>query len=86
MRLYTRARKKQFDVVTIVPNVTGTYTACFSNEFSILKHRRVYMSFQVGEKSPPQLDENHTTVHAIESSLVKMRDKLEAAVDYQTQH
>ncbi|KAH9369918.1 hypothetical protein HPB48_000491 [Haemaphysalis longicornis] len=78
--------KKQFDMVTLIPNVTGTYTACFSNEFSLFFNKRVYMSFQVGEKSPQRPGEKYAAMHDVESSLEKMREKLDAIIDYQTQH
>lgn len=44
--------KKQFDTFTWTPTATGTYTACFSNEFSTFSHKLVYLDFQVGEEQP----------------------------------
>ncbi|XP_077553667.1 transmembrane emp24 domain-containing protein 7-like [Haemaphysalis longicornis] len=76
----------RFDMVTILANVTGTYTACVSNEFSILEHKLVYMNFEVREKSPPRLGESDNTMRDIELSLEKVRRELNAIVDYQTHH
>ncbi|KAH9369910.1 hypothetical protein HPB48_013915 [Haemaphysalis longicornis] len=81
-----QASKKQFGMVTLTPIATGTYTACFSNEFSVVSGKRVYMSFQVGEKPPQPHDEKDAATHGVESSLVKLRDTLDAIVDQQTLH
>ncbi|KAH9369916.1 hypothetical protein HPB48_000489 [Haemaphysalis longicornis] len=82
-----RGWKNHFDTATILANVTGTYTACFSNEFSILEPKLVFMNFQVREKkSPPRLGESDNTMRGIESSLEKVRGELDAIVDHQTHH
>lgn len=44
--------KKQFDTFKWTPTHTGTYTICFSNEFSTFSHKLVYFDFQVGEENP----------------------------------
>lgn len=44
--------KKQFDTFKWTPSATGTYTMCFSNEFSTFSHKLVYFDFQVGEETP----------------------------------
>lgn len=44
--------KKQFDTHKWTPTHTGTYTMCFSNEFSTYSHKLIYFDFQVGEEAP----------------------------------
>lgn len=79
--------KKQFDTVKITPKTTGTYTACFSNEFSTFSHKLVYMNFQVGEEKPlPGLGEHYTAMTKMESSSESMHNNLNTIVDYQTHH
>ena len=45
--------KKQYDSFNANASVTGTYKACFSNEFSTFSHKLVYIDFQVGEEEWP---------------------------------
>ena len=44
--------KKQYDSFTFTADMTGIYSACFSNEFSTFSHKLVYIDFQVGEEDP----------------------------------
>lgn len=53
--------KKQFDTFKWKPSHTGTYTACFSNEFSTFSHKLVYFDFQVGEEAPLPGTHEHLT-------------------------
>lgn len=53
--------KKQFDTFTWTPTSTGTYTVCFSNEFSTFSHKLVYFDFQVGEEPPLPGTQEHLT-------------------------
>lgn len=55
--------KKQFDTFTWTPTITGTYTVCFSNEFSTFSHKLVYFDFQVGEEAQlPGMQEHQTAM------------------------
>ncbi len=53
--------KKQFDTFTWTPSSTGTYTVCFSNEFSTFSHKLVYFDFQVGEEPALPGTQEHLT-------------------------
>lgn len=54
--------KSQFDSHTFIPQVSGVYAVCFSNEFSTFSHKVVYMDFQVGEEKSLPILEEHITV------------------------
>ena len=55
--------KKQYDSFNWNVTTTGTYKACFSNEFSTFSHKLVYVDFTVGEDEPLKGTgfENHLT-------------------------
>jgi protein ERP2 len=53
--------KKQFDTFTWTPSTTGTFTVCFSNEFSTFSHKLVYFDFQVGEEPALPGTQEHLT-------------------------
>ena len=53
--------KKQFDTFNWTPASTGTYTVCFSNEFSTFSHKLVYFDFQVGEEPALPGTQEHLT-------------------------
>lgn len=49
--------------------MTGTYKACFGNEFSTFSHKLVYVSFQVGdEPALPGLEEHATVMTQFQTS------------------
>lgn len=55
--------KMQFDSHTFTAQITGVYSACFSNEFSTFSHKLVYMDFQVGDEDPlPGVGEHVTAL------------------------
>lgn len=55
--------KKQFDSHSWTTSQAGTYTVCFSNEFSTFSHKLVYFDLQVGEEKPlPGLSEHLTAM------------------------
>ncbi len=62
--------KKQYDSHTFKAEVTGDYTACFSNEFSTFSHKLVYIDFQVGDEDPLPGVGDHLTAMTQVSSLV----------------
>lgn len=67
--------------------VTGTYKACFSNEFSTFSHKLVYVSFQVGdEPALPGLEEHATALTQFQTSAEEIHKSLNAILDYQTHH
>ncbi|CAG0898179.1 unnamed protein product, partial [Cyprideis torosa] len=79
--------KKQFDSFEFTPDRSGTYTVCFSNEFSTFSHKIVYMDFQVGEEPPlPGIGEHFTAMTQMESSSAEIHENLNAVLDYQTHH
>lgn len=79
--------KKQYDTFQWTTDQTGTYTVCFSNEFSTFSHKLVYMDFQVGDEKPlPGIGEHATAMTQMESSSAQLHENLNAIVDYQTHH
>lgn len=63
--------KMQFDTHTFTANHTGVYIVCFSNEFSTLSHKLVYMDFQVGEETPlPGIGEHVTALTQVNPSTI----------------
>ncbi|XP_076336854.1 transmembrane emp24 domain-containing protein 7-like [Tachypleus tridentatus] len=79
--------KKQFDSFTWTAAQSGTYTVCFSNEFSTFSHKLVYMDFQVGEEKPlPGVGEHLSAMTKMESSSVQVHENLNTIIDYQTHH
>jgi protein ERP2 len=79
--------KKQYDTFPFVPEVTGTYSFCFSNEFSTFSHKLVYMDLQVGDESPlPGVGEHITAMTQLETSAQSIHENLNSVIDYQTHH
>lgn len=77
--------KKQFDSFPFKTPLSGTYTVCFSNEFSTFSHKLIYMDFQVGEEAPlPGLGEHHTAMTQMESAAQVIHENLNTAIDTQT--
>jgi len=77
--------KKQFDTFTWTPTNTGTYTVCFSNEFSTFSHKLVYFDFQIGEEPKlPGTEEHLTAMTKMEQSSVNIHDSLNTMIDSQT--
>ncbi|XP_055525186.1 transmembrane emp24 domain-containing protein 3 isoform X1 [Wyeomyia smithii] len=82
-----RQVKTQFDSHQFVAEATGTYVACFSNEFSTFSHKLIYMDFQVGDELPlPGIDEHTTVLTQLETSSQEIHKSLNAILDYQTHH
>jgi len=79
--------KKQFDTFTWTPVNTGTYTVCFSNEFSTFSHKLVYFDFQVGEEPAlPGTQEHLTAMTKMEQSSVNIHESLNSMIDSQTHY
>jgi len=81
--------KKQYDSFNANASVTGTYKACFSNEFSTFSHKLVYIDFQVGEEEWPVkgAGEKHmTAMTMMESAAQDIHENMRSVVDYQTHH
>jgi len=79
--------KKQFDTFTWTPTATGTYTVCFSNEFSTFSHKLVYFDFQVGEEPAlPGTQEHMTAMTKMEQSSVNIHESLNTVIDAQTHY
>lgn len=45
-----------------MPEMSGVYAFCFSNEFSTISHKIVYMDLQVGDEKPLPIIGEHITV------------------------
>jgi len=82
--------KKQYDSFNWNASVTGTYKACFSNEFSTFAHKLVYVDFQVGDDDDALKGtgfENHlTAMTMMESAAQDIHENMRSVVDYQTHH
>jgi len=79
--------KAQFDSHQFTATVSGTYVACFSNEFSTFSHKLVYMDFQIGEDAPLfNLEDHATALTQMESSAQEIHKSLNSILDYQTHH
>lgn len=62
--------KKQYDTFRWVPDVTGVYSICFSNEFSTFSHKLIYLDLQVGDEAPlPGLGEHATALTQVNSEI-----------------
>ncbi|CAO1399168.1 unnamed protein product [Diamesa serratosioi] len=82
-----RQIKSQFDSHQFIAAETGTYAACFSNEFSTFSHKLIYMDFSAGEETPlPGIDEHAGVLTQMESSAQEIHKSLNAILDYQTHH
>lgn len=58
-----REVKKQYDSFSKKADMSGVYTACFSNEFSTFSHKLIYVDWQVGSEDPlPGLGEHLTAM------------------------
>jgi len=81
------ALKKQYETFTWTTDNAGTYTVCFSNEFSTFSPKLVYMDFQVGEEKPlPGIKDQATALTQLESSAVSIHESLKSVNNYQTHH
>jgi len=81
--------KKQYDSFNWNASMTGTYKACFSNEFSTFSHKLVYVDFQVGDDDVLKGTgfENHlTAMTMMESAAQDIHENMRSVVDYQTHH
>lgn len=79
--------KTQFDSHTFTTQLSGVYMICFSNEFSTISHKLVYMDLQVGEEAPlPGLGEHITALTKMESSAQETHKSLSTIIDFQTHH
>jgi len=62
--------KKQYDTFQWVPDGTGEYSICFSNEFSTFSHKLIYLDLQVGDDAPlPGLGEHATALTQVNTQV-----------------
>jgi len=79
--------KKQYDTFVWMPDVSGVFSFCFSNEFSTFSHKLIYMDLQVGDEAPlPGIGEHITAMTQLESSAQTIHENLNSVIDYQTHH
>jgi hypothetical protein len=74
-------------IILFYLQVSGIYTACFSNEFSTFSHKLIYMDFQVGDNEPLTGIVDHATVLTqMETSAQEIHKSLNSILDFQTHH
>ncbi|KAK2717921.1 transmembrane emp24 domain-containing protein 7-like [Artemia franciscana] len=82
-----QAVQKQYDSHTFNAGMEGTYSACFSNEFSTFSHKLVYVDWQVNNEEPlPGMEANPTAMTQMETSAQSVHENLNTIIDYQTHH
>jgi len=82
-----RQVKTQFDSYPFTSAMSGVYKACFSNEFSTISHKLVYMDFQVGDEVPlPGIGEHVTVMTRMETSAQEIHKYLSSILNSQTHH
>lgn len=84
--LYNKV-KEQYGDHTFTTDAAGTYSVCFSNEFSTFSHKIIYLDWQVGEEKPlPGMEEHHQALTQMETSAQAVHENLNAVDDYQTHY
>lgn len=78
--------KKDYDQHEWTADVDGDYKVCFSNEFSTVSHKIVYMDFVVGDEPSLLPTSHHSAMTMMESSAQAVHDTLSTVVDYQTHY
>uniref|UniRef100_A0A915HIV2 GOLD domain-containing protein n=1 Tax=Romanomermis culicivorax TaxID=13658 RepID=A0A915HIV2_ROMCU len=77
--------KKQYDSYEFTAAVTGTYSLCFSNEFSTFSHKSIYFDWQIGEdKQLFSGEKSLTPLTMMESASQAIHEKLKTIDDLQT--
>lgn len=86
-----RETKKQYDQIEQTAQENGVYEFCFSNEFSTITHKVIYIDWKVDgdpeheiNGANPRVAEGALTM--IESKVHRIHENLEKAIDYQTHH
>ncbi|XP_076472642.1 transmembrane emp24 domain-containing protein 7-like [Babylonia areolata] len=80
--------KKQYGSFTWVPELTGPYSFCFSNEFSSFTHKLVFFAMQVGEdklmaETSEDSEEHATAMTLMESASENIHSSLTKAASAQ---
>ncbi|KAF0294310.1 Transmembrane emp24 domain-containing protein 7 [Amphibalanus amphitrite] len=84
--LYNKV-KEQYGDHSFTTEKAGTYSVCFSNEFSTFSHKIIYLDWQTGEEKPlPGLEEHHQALTQMETSAQAVHENLNAVDDYQTHY
>ncbi|XP_044518440.1 transmembrane emp24 domain-containing protein 3 [Gracilinanus agilis] len=80
--------KKQYDSFFHRAEIKGTYTFCFSNEFSTFSHKTVYFDILVGDEPPilPEMRNRVTALTQMESACVTIHEALKAVIESQTHY
>ncbi|RWS24385.1 cop-coated vesicle membrane protein P24-like protein [Leptotrombidium deliense] len=79
--------KKQFDTFKWTADTSGSYSFCFSNEFSTFSHKLIYFDFQAGEEPPlPGVSEHATALTKMEHTAVNLHENLNQVIDAQTHY
>ncbi|KRY57995.1 Transmembrane emp24 domain-containing protein 7 [Trichinella britovi] len=77
------AVRKQFDRFNWKTNTTGTFKACFSNEFSTFSHKVVYMNWKVGKNEDVSVD-HAKLMSFIQISSSNMHERFKMLLERQT--
>jgi len=90
-RVLYKEAKKQYDQIEKTAEEDGVYQFCFSNEFSTISHKVIYIDWKVDgdpeheiKGSNPRVAEGALTM--IESKVGRIHENLEKSIDYQTHH
>ncbi|KAG7222421.1 hypothetical protein INR49_016281 [Caranx melampygus] len=80
-------KKKQYDSFSHTTAMKGVYQVCFSNEFSSITHKIVYLEFRHGDEAPlmPSMTRS-TAMTQLESSCVSIHEVLKVVIDSQTRY
>ncbi|UJR30894.1 hypothetical protein I4U23_018404 [Adineta vaga] len=90
-KIIYKEAKKQYDQIEKTADEEGVYVFCFSNEFSTISHKVIYIDWKVDGDSEheikgenPQVAQGALTM--IESKVNNIHENLEKTIDYQTHH
>lgn len=80
--------KKQFDTHQWTASMTGSYSFCFSNEFSTFSHKLIYFEFIAGDEDPlPNTDHQAATAMTkFEAAAENIHENLNTIFDAQTHY
>lgn len=78
--------KKDYDQFQWTSEFDGEYKVCFSNEFSTISHKIVYLDWLIGDQPKLFPGSHSTALTALESSAQVTFDALNQIRDYQTHY
>lgn len=78
--------KKDYDQFQWTSEVDGDAKVCFSNEFSTVSHKIIYMDFFIGDEPPLIPVSQHSAMTMMESSTQAIHENLNQISDFQTHY